>query len=224
MKQHAHVPPQRIYTLRGTKTSNKYGHCWNKWQCPLLQANKKLFQTCSSKFCITLRRQSTYTKGWGKTVFEVGRYAHEQRFPASNHSHPSCQVTHHMMSCYSHSRFLRIQGKILPDYLFTSRHGNLNRTIHHRMDQLLHSPFNSLPYTLLQLWMGLKQGNLCGEKQVKSTACLNETSQLVISNCTQDFGIITRLTTNFHLQLTNEKLRKQYELQSRSSIPYTCDT
>lgn len=107
-----------------------------------------------------LTQRDSYPQRSSKAVLQVGSYAHEQRFPAGNHGHPGSQVPHHMVCGHTHPRLLRIQCKILPDYLFARRHGNLDGPIDHGMDELLHCSLDRLPHTLLQLGVGLEQRDL----------------------------------------------------------------
>lgn len=97
-----------------------------------------------------------YPQCSSKAVLQVGGNAHEQWLTAGDHGHASSKVPHHMVSSHTHARLLWIQGKVLPYDLLTCRHGNFDRTINNRVHQLLHSTLHWLPYTLLQLGMGLK--------------------------------------------------------------------
>lgn len=78
-----------------------------------------------------------------------------------------------MMSCHTHARLLRVQSKVLPDDLLAGGHGDLDGAVHYGVDELLHSPLNGLSHTLLQLRVGLEQGDLQGEKSLSTTTSPN---------------------------------------------------
>lgn len=104
----------------------------------------------------------SYPQCSSKAVFEVGSYAHQQRLPAGDHGHAGSQVPHHVVSGHAHPRLLGIQGKVLPDDLLTGGHGDLDGSVHHGMDEVLHGALDRLPHTLLQLRVGLEQRDLQG--------------------------------------------------------------
>ncbi len=86
-----------------------------------------------------LCRHSAYPKCSSKAVLKVGGDAHEQGLAAGDHGHASGQVSHHVVCSHTHAGLLRIQGKVLPDDLLTGCHGNFDRTVNHRVHQLLDS-------------------------------------------------------------------------------------
>lgn len=82
---------------------------------------------------------SAYPQSSSKAILQISGDAHEQRFTACDHSHASGQVSHHMVGSHTHAGLLRIQGKVLPDDLLTSCHGNFDRAVNDGVYQLLDS-------------------------------------------------------------------------------------
>lgn len=97
-----------------------------------------------------------YPKSCSKAVLQVGGDAHEQRLSAGDHGHTGSQVTHHVVGGHTHVRLLRVKCEVLPDYLLTGGHGDLDGSVHHWVHQFLYSTLNCWSYTLFQLRVGLQ--------------------------------------------------------------------
>ncbi len=56
---------------------------------------------------------ATHPDGRGEGRLEVGADAHEKRLSTRDKRHPSCQVTHHVVSSYVHAVDVWVQREVL---------------------------------------------------------------------------------------------------------------
>lgn len=115
--------------------------------------------------CIILIQISTYSEGSIEGVFQVGCDVINEWLSAGNHGHSGSQIAHHVVSGDAHVRLLRVESKVLPDYLLARGHGDLDGAVHHRVNELLHGTLDRLPDALLQLGMRLQQRDLLGTRK-----------------------------------------------------------